>query len=95
MVVSFPTTIVNLIVSESNRSITFTIIVVVSQSPFSQATTQIVSDPVITLCDGTTSGEGDFGIFEIVDGCLVYTSGSNPGSDTICVVACENGYHFA
>ncbi|MBL0078616.1 MAG: hypothetical protein IPP53_05695 [Bacteroidetes bacterium] len=49
------------------------------------------SDPVITLCDGTTSGEGDFGIFEIVDGCLVYTSGSNPGSDTICVVACENG----
>ncbi|MBL0080914.1 MAG: gliding motility-associated C-terminal domain-containing protein [Bacteroidetes bacterium] len=50
------------------------------------------SDPVITLCDGSTSGEGNFGDYYInSDGCLVYQAGTEIGKDSICVVACDGG----
>ncbi|MBX7226392.1 MAG: hypothetical protein K1X55_10200, partial [Chitinophagales bacterium] len=44
-----------------------------------------------TFCDGSTTGTGTLGTYEIDDnGCVTYVSGNTPGDENeICVIACD------
>jgi hypothetical protein len=47
------------------------------------------TDVTYSTCSGATSGVGNHGNYEVTsEGCVRYT-GTTPGTDTICVVACD------
>jgi gliding motility-associated-like protein len=48
------------------------------------------ADDKLTLCSGSVSGSGEFGNWYVKNKCLVYEAGIIPGTDTICVVFCND-----